>query len=214
MGPWNVIFHRPSPAIWLSLAQREIPAWPSTLPKVFPLSCMPSIRPRRAAWVARTVGPGRHSRVESRWPQKRPGNQFLSWLEMAVSPLALRGFKALKRSLRRLPALNLTTSAAVTDQDGNQTGSWHMAKEKKSVREVVWEWKSHGGTEEKRFRRFLYLFLTFFFFLRLLSSGLDQRQVAEETTSGCLHVLSSSAAGHAVPCIVEYWHVVLAVWFC
>lgn len=49
---------------------------------------------------------------------------------MAVSPLAPQGFKALKRSHRRLWALNLTVSAVVMDQDWNQTGSWHKAKEK------------------------------------------------------------------------------------
>lgn len=49
---------------------------------------------------------------------------------MAVSPLAPQGFKAPNRSGRRLPALNLTTSGVVMDQDWNETASWHRAKEK------------------------------------------------------------------------------------
>lgn len=83
-----------------------------------------------------TVKPGGDVHVD-RAAYEGLGNQFLCWLGMAVSPLALRGFKALNRSGCRLWALNLTASGVVMDQDWNQTDSWHEAKE--NVLEVVSE---------------------------------------------------------------------------
>lgn len=76
-----------------------------------------------------TVKPGGDIHLDRCCPW-RLGNQFLCWLEMAVSPLAPQGFKAPNRSGCRLWALNLTTSGVVMDQDWNQTASWHKAKRK------------------------------------------------------------------------------------
>ncbi len=66
------------------------------------------------------------------WPccPWRLWNQFLCWLGMAVSPLALQGFKALNRSGCRLWGLNLRTSGVVMDRDWNHC-NWFLAHGKR-----------------------------------------------------------------------------------
>lgn len=117
---------------------------------------------------------------------------------MAVSPLSPQGFKAPNRSRCRLWALNLTTSGVVMDQDWTQTDSWHAAKE--NVSEVVSTVGLNTGM--------LNCLAAFRGLQAAQRSGLDQSQVAEETTTCwlCLHAQSNPASGHAIVEVLFYVH--------
>lgn len=118
---------------------------------------------------------------------RRSTDRLFCWLEMALCPLAPRGFKTWKRSHCRLWIQNLTVPSVVMDQDWNQTGFWLSVKE--NVSEVVPEQWGRSACSTKQV-----------FFEAARRSGLDQNQVPEDTTTVwlCLHVESNPASGWAI----------------